>query len=111
MTRNQRINGRAFKHPCPPWPVEESEPCPEMLAEDSLGNILFSGSYKISSKTKVGIYDVYIYIPRGPAEAVAFFVRQSGPLSRTADMPESSAGNTDRQELMSLRRPPGWICV
>ena len=50
-------------------------------------------------------------IPRGPAEAVAFFVRQSGPLSRTADMPESSAGNTDRQELMSLRRPPGWISV
>ena len=52
-----------------------------------------------------------IYIPRGPAEAVAFFVRQSGPLSRTADMPESSAGNTDRQELMSLRPPPGWISV
>ena len=52
-----------------------------------------------------------IQIPRGPAEAVAFFVRQSGPLSRTADMPESSAGNTDRQELMSLRRPPGWISV
>ena len=50
-------------------------------------------------------------LPRGPAEAVAFFVRQSGPLSRTADMPESSAGNTDRQELMSLRRPPGWISV
>ena len=52
-----------------------------------------------------------IQVPRGPAEAVAFFVRQSGPLSRTADMPESSAGNTDRQELMSLRRPPGWISV
>ena len=52
-----------------------------------------------------------IYIPRGPAEAVAFFVRQSGPLSRTADMPESSTGNTNRQELMSLRRPPGWISV
>ena len=52
-----------------------------------------------------------IIIPRGPAEAVAFFVRQSGPLSRTADMPESSTGNTNRQELMSLRRPPGWISV
>ena len=52
-----------------------------------------------------------MHLPRGPAEAVAFFVRQSGPLSRTADMPESSAGNTDRQELMSLRRPPGWISV
>ena len=57
-------------------------------------------------------YTVYtVQVPRGPAEAVAFFVRQSGPLSRTADMPESSAGNTDRQELMSLRRPPGWISV
>ena len=60
---------------------------------------------------RVDVYILYIYIPRGPAEAVAFFVRQSGPLSRTADMPESSTGNTNRQELMSLRRPPGWISV
>ena len=66
-----------------------------------------------SNKIRLGVFGkfLYLYIPRGPAEAVAFFVRQSGPLSRTADMPESSTGNTNRQELMSLRRPPGWISV
>ena len=67
----------------------------------------FSWSWEKSLSDVITI----IHIPRGPAEAGAFFVRQSGPLSRTADMPESSTGNTNRQELMSLRRPPGWISV
>ena len=50
-------------------------------------------------------------LPLGPAEEDVFFVHKSGPRKWTADMPESRTGNTNRQELMSLRRPPGWISV
>ena len=51
-----------------------------------------------------------IHIPRGPAEAVAFFVRQSGPLSRTADMPESSAGNTGKSSCLCGGHLGGLVC-
>ena len=51
-----------------------------------------------------------LYIPRGPAEAVAFFVRQSGPLSRTADMPESSAGNTGKSSCLCGGHLGGLVC-
>ena len=53
---------------------------------------------------------VQLQVPRGPAEAVAFFVRQSGPLSRTADMPESSAGNTGKSSCLCGGHLGGLVC-
>ncbi len=49
--------------------------------------------------------NVYMYTSRARGRG-CFFVHKSGPLSRTADMRESSTGNANRQEFI-LRKGYG----